>query len=158
MMKKALIIFGIVIIIAAIIIFFRNMTGGGSIGLFNRPDATAQIGDVALELEVARTTIERQEGLSNRDSLPENRGMLFIFDKPDYYSFWMKNMKFPIDIIFINGERVVTIHKNVKPQAAVSNSLPLYGSKEPADKVLEINAFKSDDLDIKEGDTISLSL
>lgn len=148
MMKKALIIFGIVIIIAAMILFFRNM----------RPKASAQIGDVALELEVVRTTIERQEGLSNRDSLPENRGMLFIFDKPDYYSFWMKNMKFPIDIIFINGERVVTIHKNVKPKAADSDSLPLFTSKEPADKVLEINAFKSDELDIKEDDTISLSL
>jgi len=55
--------------------------------------------------EIAKTEEERARGLMFRDRLGENEGMLFIFEEPDFYSFWMKNMKFPIDIIWLSEEK-----------------------------------------------------
>ena len=46
------------------------------------------------------------QGLSERQSLAEDKGMLFLFEKPDHYAFWMKGMEFPLDIIFINGDKI----------------------------------------------------
>ena len=84
--------------------------------------------------------------------------MLFPFEKPGYYSFWMKNMKFPIDIIFIKSGKIVTIHKDVMPPKNLTDALPIYNPKEPADTVLEINAGLSEDYKFKEGDEVKLLL
>lgn len=150
MIKKIIIIFAAVLVISGLILLGRNIIGG--------KQATAAFGDEKIKLSVAKTTKEHEIGLSNRKSLKENQGMIFLFDKPDYYSFWMRNMKFPIDILFLNGNRIVTIHKNVKPPESNNASLPLFTSDGPADKVIELPAGKSDNLDLKDGDTISLTL
>jgi uncharacterized membrane protein (UPF0127 family) len=65
------------------------------------------------KIELARTPEEQQKGLSNRASLPEDHGMLFLFDKPAPYGFWMKEMRFPLDIIFIKNKTVVTVDENL---------------------------------------------
>ncbi|MCH8049079.1 DUF192 domain-containing protein, partial [Patescibacteria group bacterium] len=76
-----------------------------------------QIGDVILQVEIADTQEKREKGLSNRESLQENRGMLFLFEKPGRYGFWMKEMNFAIDIIWIDKDKSVTeITKNVDPK------------------------------------------
>jgi len=69
-------------------------------------------------LEIADTPKEREQGLSGRDSLPKENGLFFVFDRPDYYGFWMKEMKFPIDIVWFNEKKeVVGITRNLKPES-----------------------------------------
>jgi hypothetical protein len=99
--------------------------------------ATVKIGDVSLSVELARTAEEKVKGLSGRNALPENQGMLFVFDKPDFYSFWMKDMHFPIDIIWLNVEgRVIDLTLNASP-----DSFPkIFQPQIPAHYVLEVNA------------------
>lgn len=115
---------------------------------------TQTIGDKTLKLDIAKTNEEREIGLTNKNSLADDRGMLFIFEKPDYYSFWMKNMKFPIDIIFIRGDTIVTIYTDVQPPISSDQSIPIYQPKSPADSVLEINAGLSKKYNFKEGDKV----
>ena len=74
------------------------------------------VGGVEVLVEVADTDVSREKGLSGRESLPEGKGMLFVFEKPDRYGFWMKDMKFPIDIIWIDsGFRIILIKESVSP-------------------------------------------
>ncbi len=105
--------------------------------------------------QVARSESEKQIGLSGREVLGENDGMLFVFDKPDFYSFWMKNMKFPIDIIYINGDKITTIIKNASPSPS-NEDLVIYRPKEESDKVFEINAGLADQLKLKERMTVEI--
>jgi uncharacterized membrane protein (UPF0127 family) len=74
------------------------------------------IAGVRLSVEVADTPAERGRGLSGREMLPENSGMLFVFDTPGRYGFWMYGMKFPLDIIWIDESlRVVYFVENAQP-------------------------------------------
>lgn len=69
-----------------------------------------------IQLIVADTSETRQKGLGGRENLPDDTAMLFVFEKPDAYSFWMKDMKFAIDIIWINEVgRIVYMENNVSP-------------------------------------------
>lgn len=104
-------------------------------------------------VEIADTPQERARGLSGRESLAENEGMLFVFDEPEKYVFVMAGMQFPIDIIWINGNEVVGFEKNVQP--APSKSSGSYPSP-VVDKVLEVSAGTVDRLNIQSGDTINL--
>lgn len=103
-------------------------------------------------VEVADTAAEQTQGLSVKDGLGVNEGMLFVFGKPGTRGFWMKDMRFPIDIIWIDGDKVVDVSPNVSP-----DSYPqVFTSPFPADKVLEINAGLSQKFGIKEGSPFSL--
>jgi uncharacterized membrane protein (UPF0127 family) len=104
-------------------------------------------------LYVAKTDKDRQVGLSKYKTLSDGKGMIFLFDKEDYYPFWMKGMKFPIDIIYIKGDKVVTVFKDLK--AENSDSVIFYPSS-PADKVLEVNAGLSAKNGIEAGDKVEL--
>lgn len=113
-----------------------------------------------LRVEIADNPEDRERGLSGRDSLALNRGMLFVFSEPDNYSFWMKGMKFGLDFIWIKGNKIVEISKNIKPED-YDPALALPGepaknliSKNKADKVLEVNAGTADRLGIKTGDSV----
>src|SRR3989344_6562762 len=63
---------------------------------------TLSIGETQLIVEIADTDVTRENGLSDRLTLPENAGMLFIFNTDDYHHFWMKDMNFPLDLIWID--------------------------------------------------------
>jgi uncharacterized membrane protein (UPF0127 family) len=103
--------------------------------------------------EIADTSQKRNQGLSGRASLPRNQGMLFIFDRPDRHSFWMKDMNFPLDFVWINKNRVIEITENVRPpDFQPPQSLT---PKNPADMVLEINAGLAKKINIKIGDKIN---
>ena len=68
------------------------------------------------DLEVSDSDTERLKGLSGRDSLPDNQGMLFMFDRPEEQCFWMKDMKFSLDMIWTDEQkRIVRLEKNVSP-------------------------------------------
>lgn len=117
--------------------------------------ATATVNNQTFKLYLATSDKDRMTGLSERTSMPQDYGMLFEFEKPDYYSFWMKNMKFPIDIIFLKDNKIVTIYPNLQPPTASSEeTLPILKPEEPANKVLEINAGLSQKYNLKKGDSI----
>jgi len=95
------------------------------------------LGDSALIVEIADTSAERARGLSSRDSIPNGWGMFFIFDKPGLHSIWMKEMNFPIDIIWLSDKKqVISIKENVSP-----NSYPT--TFEPAREALYVLEVKS---------------
>lgn len=89
--------------------------------------------------EVVASPALRAKGLSGRVSLPLDRGMLFIFDEASRYAFWMPEMKFPIDIIWIEDGVIADITTNV-PTEPVDRPLPTYTPKVPISRVLEVNA------------------
>jgi uncharacterized protein len=101
--------------------------------------AVVDIEGAAVTAEVADDEASRQRGLSGRDSLDPDSGMLFLLpgDSP---SFWMKGMRFPIDIVWIKGARVVDVTAGVPPPAGTNAALATYSPDRPADRVLEVNA------------------
>lgn len=102
--------------------------------------------------EIADNQASRNLGLSYREFLKDDQGMLFIFDHSDHYSFWMKDMNFSIDIIWLNNDKeIVWIEQNVSPDSYPT----LWQSKIPARYVLEVNAGISSELDLKVGDNMS---
>ena len=118
---------------------------------------TAKINNYAFKLYIAKTPKDKEIGLSKYKNLAKDTGMLFSFDKPDYYSFWMKQMKFPIDIIFIKDGKIVTIYKNVTPPKKTTDELLIYKPQEPSSMVLEINTGRCDKYKLKEGDKVNLN-
>ena len=95
----------------------------------------------SINIEVADTDETRSRGLSGRNYLRSDEGMLFIFNKPGKYYFWMKEMLFPLDFVWINGNHVVDLTENVNsPDTDKFIELPSFTSRFPFDKVLEINA------------------
>jgi uncharacterized membrane protein (UPF0127 family) len=113
------------------------------------------IAGVRLSVEVADTPAERGRGLSGREMLPENSGMLFVFDTPGRYGFWMYGMKFPLDIIWIDERlRVVYFVENAQPCVNICETY-----EPPADAlyVLEVNAGFVKKYGMKVGDVVELS-
>lgn len=118
-----------------------------------------RIRDQFIVADVARTSVQREKGLAGRDSLSVNEGLLLLFDKPDIYSIWMKGMKFPIDVVWIKGDRVLGFTENMDPQIGVSDAnLTPYYPPEPIDKVLELRAGRVGLLQAHVGDEIKTRL
>lgn len=113
------------------------------------------INNKEINIELAKTNEERAKGLSNRDKLDENSGMLFIFEKNSKPSFWMKDTKIALDIIWINDDKIVSINKNVDPEPNKKDSqLKKYPAPSEIDYVLEVNGGFSDKHGIKAGSTV----
>lgn len=111
-----------------------------------------RIGSAEARAEVASSPQKKQRGLSGRESLPENQGMLFVFEHASSRSFWMYEMNFPLDFIWIREHKVVGITKNVP--VYTDDSITTLRSPEPADMILEFEAGTVERLDIKEGEHI----
>lgn len=160
-MNRLFIIFGIILVIFAGVVFYQ-FRGRANTRTENAQtattNATAKINNQTFKVDVADEPNEWQRGLSGRDSLDEDAGMLFLFKTTDYHNFWMKDMKFPIDIIFIKDDTVVSVVKNAKPPTSKNDNLPLYKPEQPIDRVLEINAGLSDKHKIKKGDKVEIKL
>ncbi|MBF8150453.1 DUF192 domain-containing protein [Winogradskyella sp. F6397] len=104
-----------------------------------------------IDIEIADDEYSTQTGLMYRDKLETNHGMLFIFPNVQMRSFYMKNTKIPLDIIYIDeAKTIVSFQKNAKPMD--ETSLP---SEAPAKYVLEINGGLSDAWQLAVGDKIS---
>ncbi|MCF8245784.1 MAG: DUF192 domain-containing protein [Saprospiraceae bacterium] len=104
-----------------------------------------------IEIEKADTEVDRQFGLMFRKSMPEDQGMLFLFEASEQQSFWMRNTYIPLDIMFVDENGVITtIHENAKPQN--DTSLPSNG---PAKYVVEVNGGYAKKYGIEVGDKIS---
>lgn len=110
----------------------------------------ADINNSAYKVYIADTDEKRGRGLSNVKSLRDYEGMLFQFDSPDYHEFWMKDMRFPLDFIFINEDTVVDVLKNVSPSTYPST----FSGKKPYAEVIELNAGQIEKSDISIGDKV----
>lgn len=119
--------------------------------------ATVKINNKEFIVYLATTAKTREIGLSEKKSIPENSGMLFEFDNYEFLTFWMKDMKFPIDILFIKDNKIVTIYNNVQNPKSLSENLTLYKPTEVANKVLEINSGLSEKYNIKVGDIVVIT-
>ncbi len=110
------------------------------------------VANITIEVEIADSLLKQMKGLMCRQSLAEDRGMLFIFGSDSYHAIWMLNMNFPIDVIWIDSDRfIVDIARNIPP-----GIYPVHKPKEKSRYVLEVNAGFADKQDIKIGDAVRL--
>ena len=103
--------------------------------------------------EIAATPSARELGLSGRDSLCASCAMVFKFDRSGDYSFWMKDMKFDLDILWADGGRIVAIEKNASHERGTSVVLDPHVR---ADTVVEVGAGLAGALGIKIGDALNV--
>lgn len=102
------------------------------------------IGDKKYKVEIAGTPEKQEKGLMGRESLPENQGMLFIYDEPQDLSYWMKNTLISLDIIFIDDDMEVVSVKQGQPMSEE----PI--TEDDVQYVLEVNSNSG----IEEGDQL----
>jgi uncharacterized membrane protein (UPF0127 family) len=113
-----------------------------------------EIGGQKIKVDLALTEIEQTQGLSGRQSLAPNTGMLFVFNKPDKYLFWMKDMNFPIDMIWLTEDmKVDYIKKNASPELYPETYGPSTTDGN-AKYVLEVQSGFADKNNLKVGDSI----
>ena len=146
---KILIIIGILVISVLSALFIGGMRNTKVID----DSPTATIGENTFRLEVADSDSKRTQGLSGRASLDIDMGMLFLMEYRNRYVFWMKEMLFPIDILWIDGDTIVDISKDV-PIPESEDDIPRVQPLYPVDKVLEINAGEAERLGIVVGDRV----
>ncbi len=115
------------------------------------PTVTMQLGSKTFTLEVANTVPTRERGLMQRDSMPADHGMIFVFPEEEVLSFWMKNTRIPLDIIFVAKDgRVVSIH-SMKPYDLRSTR-----SAGPAKYAIELNKGAAEGAGVKAGDVLAI--
>lgn len=149
--KKDFIVVGLIIALVVFIVVGisliqkNNTTFSKNLGI--------QINNNNYYLEIAQTDQEKKIGLSNRNEICPNCGMLFIFDKDGQYSLWMKDNHIPLDMIWINSQ-----HKIVKIITALNTDSTeiIYTNQDPAKYVIELPANEAFKLNLQIGDTIQL--
>ena len=122
--------------------------------------ARVRIGDLVIDAEVPPMEAFGK-GLGGRDSLARDRGMLFVFPQVGTHAFWMKDMRFAIDIIWISEDkRVVHLQADAPAPApdAPDSSLPVYMPGTGAKYVLEVNAGLAAEKGVRVGDTAEIEL
>lgn len=122
--------------------------------VFNKDSINVNIGNGSYKLEVAENNNDKTRGLSGRASMPDDQGMIFIYDEPDQRCMWMKDMNFPIDIIWLDeNKNVIHIEKNVTPDTYPSS---FCGTRE-AKYVIELNEGEADYAGLRVGNNIGIS-
>lgn len=119
--------------------------------------SSVTLGGERFTVEVADTPAEQTRGLMFRDELAEGHGMLFVYPEPFMQAYWMKNVRFPIDILFFDrGRRLINVASGARP--CRRDPCPRYRSERPAMYVLELNAGVAEALGVSPGDELVLSL
>ena len=116
-----------------------------------------QVGDAVVQAEIADDNAERALGLGERDRLARNGGMYFVLTS-DAPRIWMKGMRFPLDLVWINDNRVVDVTADVPDQPDTPEAqLPIYSPSQPADRLLEVNAGWAQRNGVRPGDRVRLA-
>lgn len=153
-MRKILIdILVVAVIVVTVVYVYQNYRDDISTALFGELPSTMYVESTPIEVRIADEPAEQTLGLSGTEELGEFEGMLFVFSKEDHYGMWMKDMRFPIDILWINNDmRVVHIEQNVSPDTFPET----FTSEDPARFVLEVNAFFAENNNIAIGDKVTV--
>ena len=139
------IVASIILIIIGVLIFIPNKK------VFPK-EISLSINNQGYYLEVAQTNKTRKKGLSQRNELCFNCGMLFVFNKSGKQAFWMKDTHIPLDIIWLDSKfQIVKIITAIK-----TDSEDIYINEKPAKYVIELNANESLKLGLKIGNTIQI--
>ena len=135
----------ILIVLASMVIIFSIMNSSPRVCIENKKCFNVKISD---------NSLERQIGLSNHTSLEQNSGMLFVFSESEIQNFWMKNMRFNIDLIWIDSNlKIIGFEKDM---VICWTNCPLYSSDFPIKYVLEINSGLIDDYNFRINDSVNL--
>lgn len=111
----------------------RESSGGAT-----PPEGYVEIRGQQIAVEIAEGPSEQAKGLGERDALAWGTGMYFPYARPGFYSFWMKGMRFAIDIVFLREGRIVDLYPQVPFE--VGGNGPTIRPRELADAVLEVPA------------------
>jgi len=162
--KLATLVRNTIFVIACIGLFFSSMYGfkcfstkvcdNIKIDKFVRSDVTIIMPKGALDVEVADTEASRELGLSGRKEMRDNEGLLFVFDNPGRYGFWMKDMQFPLDVIWINYNGIVV---NIERGLTLGTYPKTYINQSDAIFVLEVNAGMAEKFGLYLGSKIKIS-
>ncbi len=128
-------------------------TGTGASSLPISTVTTSAGERLPVEVEIADTDAERQTGLMGRNVLPENAGMLFVFEGEQTLSFWMRDTLIPLSIAYIDAEGRIVDIQDMQPLDDVP---PHYVSAEPAQYALEVNQGFLEERGVVVGDTVEL--
>ena len=115
------------------------------------PTVKMQIGSRTFTIEIAKSHAEQEKGLMKRDGMPEDHGMIFLMAEEEVQSFWMKDTRFPLDILFLtNGGKVVSIHQmEAYDEKSTSSDFP-------ARYAIELNKGLASKAGVKVGDVIDI--
>ncbi len=157
MKKTFIILFGGLLIAGGIYVFSvsertesAKVSPEEIIGVYEKKEV--KLGDELFVLEIADTFALQERGLSYRQSLAPQTGMLFVFDDPGVHYFWMKDMNFSIDIIWLDADKkVVHIEHSLSP-STYPNS---FGPETPTQYVIEIPAGEAKSSGLSKGDVVS---
>ena len=119
-----------------------------------------RVGKAAFPVELALTAEQRSQGLSSRETLPSGTGMLFVYQQERQYRFWMKEMRFPLDMVWVGADCTVvdlTLGAPIPEPDQTLEQLPRFSPVRPAQYVLEINVGESVAGDIKPGDLVEFT-
>lgn len=149
-------IIGIVFVCIVILIIGFLVFGNRDYLPFISKESRVIIKNHTFFVEIAQTDTQKEKGLSGRPALQNNHGMYFPFRSPDFYAFWMKDMMFSIDILYIANGKIVAIFPNNKPNSNPYDTV--IKPSEPIDSVLEINAGIAQKYNFQVGDSVRLYL
>jgi len=122
---------------------------------FDFPNSTLSNAQGSIKVFIAKNAADREQGLSDITDLPKAVGVLFAFDKPGKYGFWMKDMNFPLDLIWINAnKKIVGVTKNALPKSYPFVFMP------PSEitYVLEMNAGSVANYKLLTGSSVDFSI
>jgi uncharacterized protein len=152
--KKIIILLFLIATCAGIIFYNPGNLYAPSVSPTPLSSSTLSINNKTVEIEIADTPAETQQGLSDRKSLGSDNGMLFVFPTEQIPSFWMKDMHFAIDIIWINKDwKIIDITQNLKPDTYPQAFSP----RQEVKYVLEVNAGWSKKNNIAIGDSVAIN-
>ncbi|MDR3048973.1 MAG: DUF192 domain-containing protein [Elusimicrobiota bacterium] len=162
-MKKIVVLVSALIVCAAAIILYtqtnKETIDKPTAAKDEMQDGTiikTQVGKNQLNLVLAKSPEAAAKGLSDMAEIPQD-GMIFIFEEPQILVFWMKDMLFPIDIVWIGSNTVLGFIENAQPEPNTAEiALKRYYSPEKTDAVIEIKAGAIKKLNIKKGDTFNI--
>jgi uncharacterized protein len=152
MSNKLQIVLLIIILVLGGLYYYTERTGSSITEFFESGSKTVRINNIPFSVIIADTPEERKTGLSGRDQLGA-QGMLFVFEESDYHGIWMKDMRFPIDVIWIGEDRtVLSVTENLSPE-----SFPqVFEPSRPVRYLIETNTHFAETFGFGPGDQVVL--
>ncbi|OGY21101.1 MAG: hypothetical protein A3A65_03345 [Candidatus Chisholmbacteria bacterium RIFCSPLOWO2_01_FULL_49_14] len=146
----------IIISLILIVLGLAWLTFSVNVGKEKRDLSVLRVGEQSLGVEIADSAEEWSQGLSGREQLSGDEGMLFVFDDQVRRSFWMRQMRFSLDMMFIRDGRINEIVRNVPaPSGSQDGTEIRVQSQESADWVLEVNSGWAQEHGVEVGDEVT---
>jgi len=141
-----------IVIAVLVYVFYYNF--------YRYSGTTVNINGYVFKTDVVTSIVDMQKGLSGRETITDNQAMLFVYEDKNKRVFWMKDMNFNIDLLWIDDDQIVGYEKDMLAPAKDTplDNLKRYSSNAKVNKVLEIKAGLIDKLNIKIGDKVNINI